>query len=85
MMSDFRLPKLTPMTSTSKKKPIRNMGRNDYKVTPNTTLNDADKDKNPQNPDEKNINKESDLERIKIKVKKETDEKKLYNFQQIYS
>ena len=61
------------------------MGLNDDKVTPTTTLNDADKDKNPQNPDEKKINKESDLERIKIKVKKETDEKKLYNFQQIYS
>ena len=45
------------------------MGINDDKVTLTTTLNDADKDKNPQNPDEKNINKESDLERIRRHLK----------------
>jgi hypothetical protein len=71
-MSDFRLPKLNPLTQALKKK----INSNNDKIKEQQTL-----EIHPVN--EKNEKIKEDLERIKIKVKKKpnNDELKLYNFQ----
>jgi ribosomal protein L9 len=68
MMSDFRLPKLNPLTQALKKKINSN----------NDKIKEQALEIHPVNEKIK-----EDLERIKIKVKKKpnNDELKLYNFQ----
>ena len=76
MMSDFRLPKLNPITQTQTKKHINT--NTTYKEF--NDFNDKNLDPVVQKKSEDKPKQDPDLERIKIKAKKNLDEQKINNF-----
>ena len=77
-MSDFRLPKLNLITQIQTKKHINTNTTNFIKEF--NDFNDKNLDPGVQKKSEDKPKQDPDLERIKIKAKKNLDEQKINNF-----